>query len=118
MKTLRAKSLCCGAQVKRKGKRRRQCKQCGRTWRNWRRRRGRRPIRGLHNLAKRVLLTYTSLRARSGLSRQAWSYRFRKGLQQLLRRTAAPQIPSGSLILLVDGVRFRFEGKKWTLYIR
>lgn len=119
MKTLHAKSTCCGAKVYRYGSRRRQCSRCGKIWRIRRKRRGR-PRRRLNpDLLDRVLLanqTLQGLAECSHLTRQALSYRFRRLLLQLTAQLY-PSYPEGKLVLLIDGLWFRFRRRPWVLYL-
>lgn len=115
------KSTCCNAVVWQHGSRRRLCTRCHRTWRIRSKKRGRRRLRHAQRLIQRVLLqrrSLTELAGARGLSRQALSYRF---LQALKRRMKQP-VPHASaanhpLILLADGLWFRFKRRPWVLYM-
>lgn len=120
MKTVHAKSACCGALIYRFGRRRRQCRACGRTWRIRRKKRGRPPRRLSEALVKRVLLGLATLHAharRYGLTSQGLSYHFRHALSHFLARSPARPSPTGDLVLLVDGLWFRFRQRPWVLYL-
>ena len=115
------KSPCCGAQVRLFGGRRRQCRSCLRTWRVWRRKRGRRSLRGADRLLQRVFLSRRSLTeiARSqGRTKQALSYRFLRSLERHLKRPHRHKLPeSENLVMLGDGLWFRFNRRPWVLYL-
>jgi len=120
MKTQHAKSVCCGARIARFGARRRQCRACGRTWSIRRKKRGRPPHRVPEALVERVLFGQHTLRAhasRCGLTPQGLSYRFRQALRHMVARSRAGPLPTGNLILLVDGLWVRFRGRPWVLYL-
>lgn len=120
MKTLHAKSTCCGARIYRFGGRRRQCQACGRTWRIRRKKRGRTPRRLPPAFVKRIVLGQGTLQVqarRYGLTPQGLSYHFRQELRRCLRRPPGRLIPSGDLVLLLDGLWFRFRQRPWVLYL-
>lgn len=115
------KSQCCDAIIRRFGKRRRQCGSCLRTWRIRIKQRGRRRLRLDDRLIHRVLLerrSLTELGRAAGLSRQALSYRFLRALEAHLVRSKSSQ-PGNSpdLVLLIDGLWFRFKRRPWVLYL-
>lgn len=121
MKPLHLRSPCCQALVQRFGTRRRQCSACKRTWRPRPHKPGRPRLRLNPTLLDLVLREHQSLeglaRRRSGVTAQALSYRFRRLLNRV---TAAPRRPparAGELVLLADGLWFRFEGEPWVLYL-
>jgi hypothetical protein len=118
MKSQHAKSPCCGARIYRHLRRRR-CSCCGKSWRIRRKRRGRRPRRLNPELLDRVLLANQNLQGlaqRSRLTRQTLSYRFRRLLLQLTTQLC-PNYPEGRLVLLIDGLWFRFQQRPWVLYL-
>ena len=121
MITLHAKSPCCGATVRRFGQRRRQCTQCHQTWRIRVKKRGRPQTRihveVLHKVLLRRFTLCQLLERRSTLSLPAFRYRFRQTLQRFVKQKPVHQIPQGPLILLADGMRFKFSGKVWVLYL-
>ena len=120
MKTLHAKSHCCRAIVYRFGSRRRQCSRCKRTWRAWKKKRGRRPQRSSAGLLEAVLLQGRTLkdlaRHYPGLSQRALGYRFHRIMLRFISRPRPVKLP-GPLILLIDGLYFRFKGRPWVLYL-
>lgn len=120
MRPLHAKSGCCGVRIHRFGLRRRRCSRCGRTWRIRPRQRGRPARRGSNAWLPRVLLegqTLTSLAHRTGRSPQTLSARFRQQLAQVCARPDPRPYPRGPLVLLSDGLWFRFAGQRWVLYL-
>ena len=120
MHSWHAKSPCCRAKIYRFGSRRRQCGHCKRTWRIRKKKRGRKPRRVRPGVLQAVLLdgrTLKTLAPRSGLTRQGLSRRFGRALRQLVWRSRVLRLPAGPLVLLLDGVYFRFRGKDWVLYL-
>ncbi len=121
MNTKHAKSPCCGARVWRFGPRRRQCVQCGHTWTVRPRKRGRPRHRTAASVIRRVLLdglTVGQLYSKKpGVALPSYRYRFRQALQRFVARPSPQQVPSGPLVLLVDGLCFEFHGKPWVLYL-
>lgn len=115
------KSRCCNAVAWRIGERRRRCSACRRAWRVRPKRRGRPKLRLDRRLVHRVLLGHRSLTEiarRSGLTRQALSYRFLRALETHLRRSSSPRPPAArDLVLLIDGLWFRFKRRPWVLYL-
>jgi hypothetical protein len=61
--------------------------------------------------------TLKSLAPRAGVTPQALSHRFRRILRQWVSRPRAVRLPAGPLILLIDGLYFRFHGRPWVLYL-
>jgi hypothetical protein len=120
MHSCHAKSPCCKAKIYHFGSRRRQCSQCKRTWRIRKKRRGRKARRRCRGALQAVLLnarTLKTLAPRYGLTRQGLSWRFRRGLRQFVSRSRVLRLPRGPLVLLLDGLYFRFRGKDWVLYL-
>ena len=120
MHSWHAKSPCCKAKIYHFGSRRRQCSRCKRTWRIHKKRRGRKPQRVGHGSLKAVLLdgrTLKTLAPRYRLTRQGLSWRFGRALPQFVSRPRRLRLPRGPLILLLDGLYFRFRGKDWVLYV-
>ncbi len=120
MHSWHAKSCCCKAKIHRFGSRRRQCSHCKQTWRIRKKRRGRKPRRARPGVLQAVLLdgrTLKTLAPRYGLTRQGMSRRFRQALGQLVSRPRVFRLPAGPLVLLLDGLYFRFGGKHWVLYL-
>jgi hypothetical protein len=59
-----------------------------------------------------------SLRGRyHGVSPQAVGYRVRRTLQQFMSRPRPVACPSGDLVLVADGLWFRFRRQPWVLYL-
>ena len=116
-----AKSPCCGAKVRRFGRRRRQCAQCKKTWSIRPRKRGRPKRRTSLTVLKRALLSRYTVRQlaeqRGMLSAPNLRHRFRGALARFVARPCSRQIPEGPLVLLADGMRFQFAGKPWVLYL-
>lgn len=115
------KSTCCGAVCWQHGARRRLCTQCKRTWRIRARKRGRPKLRHKQRLVHRVFQqrrSLTELAKAMGLTRQALSYRFLKALKQPMRPSGPiAGLASDGLILLADGLWFRFKRRPWVLYL-
>jgi len=115
------KSPCCGAKIRHFGGRRRQCSNCKKTWRIRIKKRGR-PIRRLASkpLQKVFLHNFSVKQLFNGKTRvklPAYRYRFRLLLKKFIAQPHNPNIPDGILVLLADGVWFRFDGKPWVLYL-
>lgn len=102
------------------GSRRRQCSQCKRTWRIRRKRRGRRHRRIAAPLLDHVLLGHLTLRGLAGRARvtpQGLSYRFHRALSRFVAQPRLVPSLTGNLVLLADGLWFRFQQKPWVLYL-
>ena len=120
MHSLHAKSRCCRAKIYHFGSRRRQCSQCKRTWRIRKKRRGRKHCRAHPGALHAVFIdgrTLKTLARRYGLTRQGLSWRFRAILRQVTSRPRDLHLPKGPLVLVLDGLYFRFQGKDWVLYV-
>lgn len=120
MDSWHAKSRCCRAKIYHFGSRRRQCSYCKRTWRIRNKRRGRKPRRAPAQWLKAVFLdgrTLKTLAPRYGLTHQGLSRRFRRELRKFAARPRRLRLPRGHLILVLDGLYFRFRGKDWVLYV-
>jgi hypothetical protein len=120
MHSWHAKSSCCRAKIYHFGSRRRQCSHCKRTRRIRKKRRGRKPRRARPGSLIKVLLdgrTLKTLAPRYGLTRQGLSRRFRRELRQFVARLRRVRYPGGALVLVLDGLYFRFRGKDWVLYL-
>jgi len=121
MKTKHAKSPCCYALVYRFGHRRRQCSVCKRTWSIRQKKRGRPRIRMQSDILKQVFLEKYTLghlaKRRHGMNIATFRYRFRQVLHRFASGPTPQRLPSGSLILLVDGLYFRFKKIPWVLYL-
>ena len=57
-----------------------------------------------------------TLASRYGLTRQGLCRRFRRTLRQFVSRSRRLRLPTGPLVLVLDGLYFRFRGKDWVLY--
>lgn len=121
MNSKHVKSPCCAAKVLRFGGRRRQCSKCKKTWSIRAKKRGRPRHRFDIAKLKKVFLQCFSLRqlfsGRAQIKLPAYRYRFRQSLKTFLSTSHKPAIPEGMLILLADGIWFRFDGKPWVLYM-
>jgi hypothetical protein len=120
MHSWHANSCCCRAKIYHFGSRRRQCSQCKRTWRIRKKRRGRKPQRARPRSLQAVFVdgrTLKTLAPRYGLTPQGLSWRFRRSLRQFISRSRELRLPRGPLVLILDGLYFRFRGKDWVLYV-
>ena len=120
MHSSHAKSVCCGAKIYRFGSRRRQCSHCKRTWRIRNKKRGRKRRRVHAGVLEAVLLdgrTLKTLAPRYGLTHQGLSRRFRGALRGWVQRSRRLHLRAGPLVLMLDGLYFRFRGKDWVLYL-
>jgi hypothetical protein len=121
MKSIHAKSPCCGAQVRRFGPRRRQCVNCRRTWTVRPRKRGRPRHRMELAVLRRVLvegLTLGQLYSQhTRVALPAYRYRFRQALKRWVSRARPQSAVRGPLVLLADGLWFEFDGVPWVLYL-
>ena len=116
-----AKSPCCRAQIRRFGGRRRQCIHCKKTWTLRPKKRGRPSIRISQAILKKVFLQSYTLRQltskRLRVDLPAFRYRFRQALHRFVARPCPQSLPPGPLVLLADGLWFKFGGKPWILYL-
>jgi len=100
MAPLHAKSLCCGAQVRRFGRRRRQCTLCKRTWRIRQKKRGRTCTRHTQVLLKRILIDGNTLlqekRNFHGLRSVSIAARFAQALRAYVREPVS-RLPQGAI---------------------
>jgi hypothetical protein len=55
--------------------------------------------------------------ARPGVELPAYRYRFRQALRRFVALPSPQVIPRGPLVLLADGLWFRFDGVPWILYL-
>jgi len=120
MTPIHAKSPCCGALVRRFGKRRRQCIHCKRTWRIRKKKLGRKRTRHTKALLNRILINGNTLaqekRNFHGLQAVSIAARFAQVLRAYVA-TPAPRLPKGPYTLIVDGVYFKFKRKEWVMYL-
>lgn len=115
-----AKSPCCNAPVRRFGKRRRQCTQCSSTWRIRQKRRGRKRTRITASLLTDTIQhreTLVQRARRSQLSAAVLQKRHRYQLASYLAHDSVVQVPSGKLILILDGMWFKFQDARWVIYL-
>lgn len=120
MATRHGENACVHPVIERHGGRRRRCVRCGVTWSVWKHRRGRkRRPRRLKRLRRTFLhnLTVSQQAFLSGQSYETTKARHRRALESLARRSNATSIPRGPLILVLDGLWFRINGKRWTVYL-
>ena len=120
MHSWHAKSQCCRAKIYHFGSRRRQCSQCKRTWRIRKKRRGRKLQRSRPGALHAVFVngrTLKTLAPRYGLTSQGLSWRFRADLRRFTSQSRHLRLPKGALVLILDGLYFRFQGKDWVLYV-
>ncbi|HYY25836.1 MAG TPA: hypothetical protein VE689_10120 [Candidatus Udaeobacter sp.] len=61
--------------------------------------------------------TLKGLAPRTGLTPQALGHRFRQVLRKLVSQPRTLRLPAGPLVLVCDGVYFRFRGRHWVLYL-
>jgi len=115
-----AKSSCCGALVRRRGGRRRQCTSCERTWSIRKKKYGRKRIRHTQALLHRILVDGHTLSYEAqnfhGLKTVSIAARFAQALRAYVA-APPPPLPKGSYALVVDGVYFKFKRKEWVLYL-
>lgn len=120
MAPIHAKSSCCGALVRRRGRRRRQCTHCKRTWSIRKKKYGRKRIRHTQTLLKRILINGHTLsqeqRNFHGLRLVSIAARFMQALRAYVV-APPPRLPKGPYVLVVDGVYFKFKRKEWVLYL-
>ena len=120
MNSSHAKSPCCRAKIHHFGSRRRQCSHCKRTWRIRRKRRGRKPWRAPPGVLQAIFLegrTLKTLAPRYDITPQGLSRRFRRTLHRFVSRPRLLHLPAGPLVLVFDGLYFRFRGQHWVLYL-
>lgn len=121
MKKLHEKSPCCQGQIRRFGKRRRQCSVCKKTWRVWKKKTGRKKIRTSPDFFNRYLDHRTpSLR---GLARQRnlpeWflKYRLKISRRKFVSKTSWPPLPQDEPLLAIADAAIQFvEGSFYTFY--
>ncbi len=121
MNSKHAKSPCCGARVRRFGRRRRQCVHCKHTWTVRQKKRGRPLHRTAPTILRRIFEDGFTLRQLAALHHRValptYRYRFRKELERFVARPSPQPLPSGPLVLLADGLWFQFKGQPWVLYL-
>lgn len=113
MNKLHEKSPCCNASIRLFGERRRQCTTCKKTWRVWKKNLGRKKHRcNFHQL-------FQYFEGKSGntrIERRTFSARLRLALQKFNEEVPWPEIPSGPLIAIADGIIEYFGNKKYCIY--
>lgn len=121
MKTKHAKSPCCNVKIYKFGHRRRQCSACKRTWSIRKKKRGRPRIRIQSDVLKQVFLEKYTLnhlaKRRSAIGLANFRYRFRQTLERFVEYPSPQKLPSGPLVLLADGIWFRFRKRRWILHL-
>lgn len=122
MDSKHAKSPCCGAKVRRFGGKRRQCVLCRKTWTIRPKKRGRPRRRWQAQILSKVLLEgYTLRQLAQRYPQQPLAnvrYRFRQELRNCVSHPRSLGIPpDGPLILLADGLWFKFKNQRWVLYL-
>lgn len=122
MGNLHVESPCCRALVQRFGGRRRRCTNCGRTWSVWQRRRGPKRQRSATHLRTAALCDGATVAAlvRANRPSAATRYRLRQAITAAVKRprdiiNACP--PDDNLLLIADGVWYRFGHEDWVLYL-
>ncbi len=121
MKSLHAKSLCCGATVRRFGDRRRQCSKCRKTWRIRVKKRGRDLKRARRDLVIRFFEhALGSAKARSRY--QQWTERtlqrhLERSRDLFARITPWPQLPQNPVLIIIADAMVRRIRRQWyTVY--
>jgi len=120
MKTLHTKSPCCRGKTYRFGNRRRQCVVCGKTWRIRQKKKGRKRHRVHRELLRRVLVERRTLvqeMRKNYPSLADLRYRFRNSLEWIAGQPRDYCFCSDQLVLLADGLWFRFKREDWVLYL-
>lgn len=120
MKKLHEKSPCCRWEIRKFGKRRRQCKVCLKTWRVWKKKRGRNRSR----FSSRLLFNYLGnnigslnrYAVKKKLTPAALTYRLRNLRNAFAKKASWPEIPAGDLIAVADAMMQRANGKMYTFY--
>ncbi len=107
--------------VHRHGRRRRRCVVCGQTWSIRPRPRGRKTSRISESLLRRLLVDGENTRRLAKDCRRsvdAVRRRCRSECRRLVAKEALPRLPVGvdTLVLIVDGLWFRFGKRKWIIY--
>lgn len=116
-----AKSPCCNAPARRYGKRRRQCVKCFSTWSIRKKKRGRKSNRPKPTLLQNILdgkETAADAAKRRGVRPATLQKHVRQAMSRLSQKTPFDFLPTGRLVLVVDGLwtYFHKEGR-FTLYL-
>jgi hypothetical protein len=120
MATLHGKDHDCHDYMQRHGSKRRRCTYCGHTWSVRKKRRGPKPRRISCSLPKMVLVDHEPtgrLSQRRQCSPSALYARTRHAFDRLVQQRANVTLPVGQdLVLVADGLWFRFQRREWVLY--
>lgn len=121
MNTLHEKSPCCRGEVRRYGKRRRQCTKCHSTWRVWQKKQGRKSLRNKFEVLYRYLEGSIAPLVHHAQSRAiepaTYSARLRKTLDAFLKCTPWPAVPNEPLIMVADAMIQAINKEQWTTYL-
>ena len=121
MKKRHAKSACCHARVIRYGNRRRQCIRCNQTWSIRKKKRGKKRLRKNYSLITSTIGESLPAKAvwkrRTAISLPGLRKRMRYTIAAIAMRPRHDRFRHYSYALVMDGLRFLFKGKPWTLYV-
>ena len=121
MKILHEKSSCCRERIYRFGNRRRQCSWCGKTWSVWKKRRGRKRCRPSKNLLQKIFVEGQRMRWRRNKkhfhSVNALEKQVRKLTARFIDKPRTEKFLCHRYILLIDGLWFKFNKTRFTLYV-
>lgn len=113
MNKIHEKSPCCRGDIRRYGRRRRQCSICHKTWSVWQKKRGRKRIR--INIVSAVAFIEhrrTPIRKQAG-TRNKNQYRLAHSRQHLVSTVPWPSVPQkGNLIVIADAL-VKYLEKGW-----
>ena len=113
-------SPCCRGEVRKFGKRRRQCTICLKTWRVWKKKLGRRRSRNsldlLFNYLDNSIGALSKYAPKRKLTPAALTYELRKSRDVFVKKTSWPDIPSGNLIAVADAMMQTAYGEIYTFY--
>ena len=121
MKKIHEKSPCCQGQVRRFGKRRRQCIVCHKTWRVWRKKTGRKKLRQPFKLLLDYLENQNrplkSLAKKQKLTVAACQIRLKQILLKYVKQIAWPKIPPGKFIIIADAFLQNIAGRPYAIFL-
>lgn len=121
MKKRHAKSACCHVRVIRYGKRRRQCVRCKQTWSIRKKKRGKKRLRENYSLITSTigesLPAKAAWRRRTTISLPGLRKRMRHAIAAIAAQPRRDHFRHRSYALIMDGLKFTFNGKLWTLYV-
>lgn len=121
MKKRHAKSACCHVRVIRYGNRRRQCVRCKQTWSIRKKKRGKKRLRKNYALITSTigesLPAKAVWRRRTTISLPGLRKRIRYAVAAIAARPRHDRFHHRSYVLVMDGLRFIFKDKPWTLYV-